>query len=452
LSPEALIVLMGNPNDMTDQLTKSEELIARRKSAVPNGVGMFNYATAAKASGATIIDADGRELIDFAGGIGVVNAGHCPPPVVKAIQEQAAKFLHVSFNVASYEPYIALCEKLNALLPHGGPTKTLLVSTGAEAVENAIKIARQATKRQGVLCFTDAFHGRTMMAMTLTSKVGYKPDCGPFAPEVYRTQYPNFYRHGSGRSEADFVKAELHRLEELAHNTVAPENLAAVIIEVVQGEGGFNVAPAGYLKGLRAFCDKHGIMLIFDEVQAGFGRTGAWSAYEHFDVIPDISTWAKSLGSGMPIAAVMGRAEIMDKAGPSSIGGTYIGNPVSCAAALATLKYMEEIDINAKGRHVGEVIRKRFEKMKTEHACIGDVRGLGAMMALEFVHNSDPMQPDADTCAKLMNACATRDLVVINAGTEKNIIRVLSPLVISDQLLNKGLDIMEEELDKICAQ
>jgi len=436
---------------MTEQLTKSQELIARRKAAVPNGVGMFNYATATAASGATIIDSDGRELIDFAGGIGVVNAGHCPPPVVKAIQEQAARFLHVSFNVASYEPYVALCEKLNALLPHGGPTKTLLVSTGAEAVENAIKIARQATKRQGVLCFTDAFHGRTMMAMTLTSKVGYKPDCGPFAPEVYRTQFPNFYRYSAGRSESDFVKAELQRLEELSHNTVAPENLAAVIIETVQGEGGFNVVPAAYLKGLRAFCDKHGILLILDEIQSGFGRTGAWSAYEQLGVTPDISTWAKSLGSGMPIAAVMGKAGIMDKAGPSSIGGTYIGNPVSCAAALATLEYMEEIDINAKGRHVGNVIRKRFEKMKARHKQVGDVRGLGAMMAIEFVKNGDPLQPDADTCIALMNACAKRDLVVINAGTEKNIIRVLSPLVISDELLNKGLDIMEEELARICA-
>lgn len=436
---------------MTDQLTKSQELIARRRNAVPNGVGMFNYATAAKASGATLIDEDGRELIDFAGGIGVVNAGHCPPPVVKAIQEQAERFLHVSFNVASYEPYIALCEKLNALLPHGGPTKTLLVSTGAEAVENAIKIARQATKRSGVLCFTDAFHGRTLMAMTLTSKVGYKPDCGPFAPEVYRTQYPNYFRYGAGRSEAEFVKAELHRLEELSHNTVDPGQLACVIIELVQGEGGFNVAPKAYVEGLRTWCDQHGILLIFDEIQAGFGRTGAWSAYSHFGITPDLSTWAKSLGSGMPIAAVMGRAAIMDKAGPSSIGGTYIGNPVSCAAALATLKYMEEIDINAKGRRVGEVIRKRFEKMKAKHNCIGDVRGLGAMMAMEFNVDRDPMRPDADTCTALMNACARRDLVVITAGTEKNVIRVLAPLVIGDDLLARGLDIMEEELDRIRA-
>jgi 4-aminobutyrate aminotransferase/(S)-3-amino-2-methylpropionate transaminase len=434
---------------MTEQITKSQELIERRKSAIPVGVGMFNHATAASANGAIITDVDGRELIDFAGGIGVVNAGHCPPPVVKAIQEQAAKFLHVSFNVASYEPYIALCEKLNALLPHGGPTKTMLVSTGAEAVENAIKIARQATGRQGVLCFTDAFHGRTMMAMTLTSKVQYKPDCGPFAPEVYRTRFPNFYRYGAGRSEADFVAAELEALDELTQNTVAPGNLAAIIIEVVQGEGGFNVTPKAYLKGLRAFCDKHGILLIFDEVQSGFGRTGAWSAFEHFNVIPDLSTWAKSLGSGLPIGAVMGKAAIMDKAGPSSIGGTYIGSPVSCAAALATLDHMEEIDINAKGKHVGDVVRARFEKMRSKHSCIGDVRGLGAMMAIEFVKNGDPLQPDAETCGKLMNACASRDLVVITAGTHKNVIRILSPLVITDEQLNKGLDIMEEELDRI---
>jgi 4-aminobutyrate aminotransferase/(S)-3-amino-2-methylpropionate transaminase len=410
---------------MTDQLTKSQELIARRKAAVPNGVGMFNYATATKASGATIIDEDGRELIDFAGGIGVVNAGHCPPPVVKAIQEQAAKFLHVSFNVASYEPYVALCEKLNTLLPHGGPTKTLLVSTGAEAVENAIKIARQATKRQGVLCFTDAFHGRTLMAMTLTSKVGYKPDCGPFAPEVYRTQFPNFYRYGAGRSEADFVKAELHRLEELSHNTVAPENLAAIIMETVQGEGGFNVVPAAYLKGLRAFCDKHGILLILDEIQSGFGRTGAWSAFEQFGVVPDISTWAKSLGSGMPIAAVMGKADDHGQ-GWSQQHRRHLhrqSGELRCGTGHA--------EVHGGDRHQREgkacwasLIRKRFEKMKAKHKQIGDVRGLGAMMAIEFVKNGDPLQPDADTCTALMNACAKRDLVVINAGTEKNIIRV----------------------------
>lgn len=434
---------------MTHHTSRSAELLARRKNAVPSGVGLFNTATAVSAQGAIITDVDGRELIDFAGGIGVVNAGHCPAPVVKAIQDQAAKFIHTSFNVVTYELYIALCEKLGALLPHGEHTKAFLVSTGAEAVENAVKIARQSTGRQGVLCYTDGFHGRTMMAMTLTSKVDYKLNSGPYAPEVYRLQFPNFYRYGGGLSEAQFVEQELKRLHESARNVVSPKNLAAIIIEVVQGEGGFNVAPAGYLKGLREFCDEHGIVLIFDEVQSGFGRTGRWGSYEHFGVVPDVSTWAKSLGSGMPISAVVGRADVMDAAGPSTIGGTYIGNPVCCAAALATLEYMEEVDINAKGVHVGNTIRTRFEKWQAAYPQIGDVRGLGAMMAIEFVKNGDPQQPDAATCSALRAACAERGLVLINAGTHGNIIRILCPLVISDELLNKGLDIMEQELQKI---
>jgi 4-aminobutyrate aminotransferase/(S)-3-amino-2-methylpropionate transaminase len=267
---------------------------------------------------------------------------------------------------------------------------------------------------------------------------------------VYRVPFPNYYRYADGRSEAEFVRAELERLEELSDTTVAPEHLAAIIIEVVQGEGGFNVVPAAYLQGLRAFCDTHGIVLVFDEVQTGFGRTGAWSAHEHFQVTPDLSTWAKSLGSGMPIAALIGKAGIMDAAAPSSIGGTYIGNPVSCAAALATLKYMEEIDLNAKGRHVGEVIRARFEGWKGRFRQIGDVRGLGAMRAIEFVKDGNPHLPDATTSEALMLACARRGLIVITAGTAKNVIRVLCPLVISDTLLMRGLDIMEEELEMIC--
>lgn len=429
--------------------TRSAALLARRKRAVPSGVGVFNTATVVSARGASITDADGRELIDFAGGIGVVNAGHCPEPVVKAIQEQAARFIHTSFNVVTYELYVALCEKLASLLPHGEQTKTFLVCTGAEAVENAVKIARQATGRQGVLCYTDGFHGRTMMAMTLTSKVNYKLNCGPYAPEVYRLRFPNYYRYGGNLSEDQFADLELLGLREASRNLVAPENLAAVIIEVVQGEGGFNVVPERYLKGLRDFCDQHGIVLIFDEVQSGFGRTGRWGAYEHFGVCPDLSTWAKSLGSGMPIAAVVGRAEIMDAAGPSTIGGTYIGNPVCCAAALATLAYMEEIDINAKGIHVGSIVRTRFQQWSERYQEIGDVRGLGAMMALEFVRNGDPLRPDSESCSALVRACADRGVVLISAGTHGNIVRILCPLVIEDQVLNRGLDIMGEELHNI---
>jgi 4-aminobutyrate aminotransferase/(S)-3-amino-2-methylpropionate transaminase len=433
---------------MKAKKTKGEELMERRKLVVAKGVGLFNNTTAQSAKGAIIIDADGKEMIDFAGGIGVVNAGHCPEPVVEAIIAQARKSLHTSFNVTTYELYLELCEKLVELFPHGKSTKVMLVSTGAEAVENAIKIAKQATGRNGVLCFTDAFHGRTLMAMTLTSKVAYKKGCGPFAPEVYRIPFPNIYRYDRGQDEETFAAEQLLYLKEYFKNTVSPKNLAAIIIEVVQGEGGFNVAPRSYVAGLRKICDEHGIQLIFDEVQSGFCRTGAWAAYEHFGVLPDISTWAKSMGSGMPIAAVIGRAEVMDAAEPSTIGGTYIGNPVCCAAAIATIKFMEDNDLNSRGKEVGKIIRNRFEKMKEKYPSIGDIRGLGAMMALEFVKNGDPLQPDSERCQQVIEACAKNGLIILSAGTHKNIIRVLSPLVITDKELNKGLDILEKGIHR----
>lgn len=433
---------------MIAQQTKSEELLDRRKRYVANGVGVFNTATAQRAQGAVIIDEDGRELIDFAGGIGVVNAGHCPEPVVEAIREQAGKYLHTSFNVVTYEPYVKLCEELSEILPHGDRTKAMLVSTGAEAVENAIKIARQATGKEGVLCFTDAFHGRTMMAMTLTSKINYKKGCGPFAPEVYRLRFPNFYRYGGSRSEEMFVKDELRHLHESAYTEFDPGNLAAVILEPVQGEGGFNQVPWKYLEGLRAFCDEHGIMLIIDEVQSGFARTGAWACWQHTDVVPDISTYGKSLGSGMPIAAVVGRAEVMDAAASGTIGGTYIGNPVCCAAALATIGFMKTHGLNERARTIGEIVARRFAEMKKKFPGVGDVRGVGAMQAMEFVKNNDPLQPDGALCDRILKTCLDDGLIVISAGTFKNIIRVLSPLVISDAQLMKGLDILENAIQK----
>jgi 4-aminobutyrate aminotransferase/(S)-3-amino-2-methylpropionate transaminase len=430
-------------------MTESQKILDRRKQFVPNAIGIFNPSTAASASGSTITDADGKEMIDFAGGIGVVNAGHCPPPVVKAIAEQAAKLIHCSFNVASYELYMQLAEKLATLFPHGEHTKVMLTNSGAESVENAIKIARQATGRQAIICYDGAFHGRTMMSMTLTSKVGYKLGCGPFAPEVYRLPFPDTYRYGNGMSEDDFADMHLRELENFFHTNVPQTAVAAIIIEPVQGEGGFNVVPAKYLQGLRKICDEFGIMLIMDEVQSGFGRTGKWAAYEHFGVTPDISTWAKSMGSGMPIGCVIGKAHIMDSCKPSTIGGTYPGNPVCCAAAIATIQYMEEININAFGENVGNIVRKRFNEMKENFAAIGDVRGLGAMMAFELIKNNDPFQPDADTCKKLIAYCANNGLIVISAGVNGNVIRVLSPLVISEDLLNKGLDIIENGLKEI---
>jgi 4-aminobutyrate aminotransferase / (S)-3-amino-2-methylpropionate transaminase / 5-aminovalerate transaminase len=428
----------------------SDKLLERRKAVVANGVGVFNTATVTSAKGAIITDADGKELVDFAGGIGVVNAGHCPEPVVEAIQQQAEKYIHTSFNVVTYEPYMELCEKLVDILPHGPKTKAMLVSTGAEAVENAIKIARQATRRQAVLCYTAGFHGRTMMAMTLTSKIDYKLNCGPFAPEVYRLPFPNYYRYNRKGDMDQFVDWELKRLHESVRNVVDPKNVAAVIIELVQGEGGINPAPVKYVEGLRSFCDEHGIMLIFDEIQSGFGRTGNWACWQNYGVTPDISTYAKSMGSGMPIAAVLGKADIMDAAAPGTIGGTYIGNPVCCAAALATIKYMEEIDLNSRGEEVGKITRKRLEQLRPKCPQIGDVRGVGAMLAVEFVKNGDPRQPDGELCSTIVKACSDRGLVLLSAGTYKNVLRILSPLVISDQQLEQGLDILEEETLKAC--
>ena len=433
---------------MIKELTKSQELLDRRQNAVANGVGVFNTATVKEAKGAIIIDADGRELIDFAGGIGVVNAGHCPDPVVKAIRDQAGKYLHTSFNVVTYEPYIQLCEELAEILPHGERTKAMLVSTGAEAVENAIKIARQATKRPAVLCYTGAYHGRTMMAMTLTSKVGYKFDCGPFAPEVYRLPFPNFYRYRGERDEETFVKDELKRLHESALNIVDTNSVAAIILEPIQGEGGFNPIPKKYLEGLRAFCDEHGIMLIMDEVQSGFCRTGHWASWQHYGVQPDISTYAKSMGSGLPIAAVVGRAEIMDAAAIGSIGGTYIGSPICCVAASATIKYMKDIDLNGKAIKIGNVIMDRLRSLMKELPEIGDVRGVGAMIGIEFVKNGDPRQPYSELCPQIVKGCAENGLILISAGTHKNIIRILSPLVITDEQLEKGLSILENEIRK----
>lgn len=428
---------------------KTKEIINRRKAVVANGVSVFVPTSAVSASGATIIDLDGNELIDFSGGIGVNNAGHCPPPVVKAIQDQAAKLIHAGINISTYEPYLELCEKLVQLLPHGENTKVMLTNTGAEAVENAIKIARQATKRSAVLCYSEAFHGRSMMAMTLTSKINYKLDCGPFAPEVYRLPFPNFYHKGNGMTEYEFAEQELQKLHDATHHLVDPNAVAAIIIEIVQGEGGFNIAPKRYIEGLREFCDEFGIMLIFDEVQSGFCRTGKWGSYEHFDVIPDISTWAKSLGSGMPIGAVIGKQEVMDAAAVGTIGGTYPGNPVCCAAAIATLNYMEEINLNQRAQEVAKIVSERFHKLKKKCSSIGDIRELGAMQALEFVENNDPAAPDSETVAQLTKACLKRGLILLSAGTHKNVIRILSPLVISDELLNRGLDIIEEELLKI---
>lgn len=427
-------------------MNSNQKLYDRRNNVVPNGVGVFVKSTVVDAKNAHMIDAEGKQFIDLGGGIGVVNAGHCPQAVVKAIQDQAEKLLHACFHVSTYEVYLDLCEKLVALFPHGAKTKAMLTNTGAESVENAIKIARQATKRPAVICFSDAFHGRSMMGMTLTSKINYKLNCGPFAPEVYRLDFPNSYHKPAGLSEEDFSKQELEKLEDFVGTYVDANAVAAIIIELVQGEGGFNIAPRAYVEGLRTFCDKHGILLIFDEVQTGFCRTGQWGAHHHYGVLPDISTWAKSMGSGMPIGAVIGKQEVMDAAAPGTIGGTYLGNPVCCAAALATISFMEEQDLNKKAMILGKMVMERFNQMASWASCIGDVRGLGAMTAMEFVRDKKTKAPAADICDAVVAKCLEKGVILLKAGNAKNVIRVLSPLTISTEDLTKALDIIEASL------
>lgn len=427
-------------------MSKGEDLIRRRNEVVCPGAGRLSDMTAATAKGATITDLDGREFIDFAGGIGVMNVGHCDEAVVAAIREQAGKLLHACVHVSTYEGYVELCEQLVRLFPHdtgGGKTKALLVNTGAEAVENSIKIARQATGRPAVICFTGAFHGRTLLCATLTSKVGYKTNCGPFAPEIYRLPYPCALP-GERISDDELSERELARLRDAFLNTIAASSVAAIIVEPVQGEGGFHVLPRAYAEGLRQICDEHGIVLIFDEVQSGFARTGRWAAYEHLGVLPDLSPWAKSMGGGMPIACVIGKASVMDKVAPGTVGGTYGGNPVACAAALATIRQIEKLGLNARAERIGRTIRSRFESLAARVPDVTSVRGLGAMMAIELHVGGNTAQPATETVKKVIASCREQGLLVIPAGTHGNVIRVLSPLVISDEQLDRGLGILEQ--------
>lgn len=431
-------------------MSLTEKLYEKRKQLVPNALGIFNPSSIQSASGAIIIDADGRRLIDFAGGIGVINAGHCPEPVVEAIQKQAAVFLHSCFNVSIYEQYLLAAEKMIEVLPHGPHTKIMFTNSGAEAIENAIKFARMATGRSAIIAYTQAFHGRTMMAATLTSKVGYKTGFGPFAPEVYRIDFPAYSYYTGDMDEDAFSDMHIRKLEEFFHNTIAADQVAGIILEPVQGEGGFHVVPKKYLQSLRTLCDTYGIMLILDEVQTGFGRTGAWGAYQHFDVIPDISTWAKSMGSGMPVGAVMGKAHILDTAKAGTIGGTYLGNPLSMVAVSATIDHMRALQINEKGAHIGNILRSRFLQLKQKFPNhISDVRGLGAMMAFELSIGADKQKPDTALCKKVVQRCYEKGLVVISAGVHGNVIRNLAPLVISDADLHAGLDIIEEVMSEL---
>lgn len=426
---------------MTDSTRTA--LLQRRDAVLPRGVARLNDVTAASAKGATITDHDGRDFIDFATGIGVMVLGHSHPDVVKATQAALAQMQHLCIHVATYEPYVELCEALARRFPHGDSTKVMLVNSGAEAVENAVKIARQKTGRQAVICFTGGFHGRTLLGLSLTSSVGYKLGCGPYATELYRLPYPD-RRSARGMSEAELAEQELSRLRGAFKNMVPADQVAAIILEVVQGEGGFVPCPDAYLEGLREICDEHGIMLICDEVQTGFGRTGRWAAYEHAGITPDISTWAKAMGGGLPISCVIGKAEVMDGARPGTLGGTYGGNPVACTSALASLKIMEDIDIPAKAAKLGERMSTRLKSMAERSKVVTDVRGRGAMLAFELSEDGDPNKPAPELTKQIIAACvADGVLVIAAAGTN---IRLLPPLTIDEATLDRGLDIVEKHV------
>jgi 4-aminobutyrate aminotransferase/(S)-3-amino-2-methylpropionate transaminase len=431
------------PVEPAAEADRTAQLLARRAAVVARGVPRGTLFAVDRASGAGLIDVDGRPLLDFASGIGVMTAGHCRDEVARAVSDQVARLQHLCMHIATYEPYVALCERLVGLLPHGAATKAMLLNSGAEAVENAVKIARQATGRPAVICFTGGFHGRTLLGMSLSSKVGYKTGCGPFAPEIYRLPFPHVFGAGQTVSSADaYVDGELARLRAALVDTVAAQDVAAVLVEVVQGEGGIVPIPGRYLRGLREVCSEHGIVLIIDEVQSGLARTGRWAAYEHFGVTPDLSTWGKALGGGLPLAAVVGRAEVMDAALPGTIGGTFGGNPVACAAALATLELMEREDHCARATAIGEVVRERLLELQTRHAVVADIRGIGAMMAMELCEHGDPGRPASALAQAVLARCHAHGVLVIGAGMHGNVIRILPPVVITDEELTRGLDII----------
>ena len=426
-------------------MSKNESLLQRRQAAVARGVSQIHPIVAERAENATVWDVDGREYIDFAGGIAVLNTGHLHPKVVAAVQEQLGKLSHTCFQVLAYEPYVEVCEKLNELVPGNFAKNTLFLTTGAEAVENAVKIARAHTGRSGIIAFTGGYHGRTMMTMGMTGKVvPYKAGFGPFPAEIFHARFPTEL-HGTSVQDA------IDSLESIFKNDIEPSRVAAIIIEPVQGEGGFNIAPPALLQHLRAVCDQHGILLIADEVQTGAGRTGKWFAVEHSGVAPDLITMAKSMAGGFPISAVVGRAEVMDAAAPGGLGGTYAGSPLACAAALAVLDVFEKENLLQRAEDVGLRLVGGLQELARKHRCIAEVRGLGAMVAMELCQDGNPHQPDA-ALAKALSAEATkRGLILLTCGTYGNVIRILVPLTASDALLDEGLAIIGASLEAAVA-
>lgn len=423
-------------------------LLNRRENNVPQGPVCKLPTFAEKGEGAILTDVDGNRFIDFAGAIGTLNAGHRPAGVVEALKDQLDRYIHTCFNVMMYEPYIQLAEKLNEITPGDHPKKTFFLNSGAEAVENAVKLARKFTGRQAVVSFDRGFHGRTLLTMSLTSKVKpYKYGFGPFAPETYKLPYPYYYRERDGVSPEEIDRELLSRVEDFFLGEVPADQIAAVIMEPVQGEGGFIFPSKTFVQGIRKICREHGILFIADEVQTGFGRTGRMFGMEHYEVVPDLMTMSKSIAAGLPISAVTGRAEIMDAANPGAIGGTYGGSPLGCVAALGVIRMMEKDGLPDRAKEIGRQIRDRFSFLANRYLQIGGVRGLGAMCAFETV-KGDGKEPDPGLAGEIIRACGQKGVILMGAGLYSNVIRTLCPLVITDDQLQEALDVIEEVVEE----
>ena len=428
----------------------SRALAARREAATPRGAAKASAITIERAEGAVLTDADGNTLLDFAGGIGVLAVGHCPPNVVAAIKDQADKLLHFCAIVGTYEPYVQVAELLNAVTPGVFPKKTILLNSGAEALETAVKVARSFTGRSGIVVFEGAYHGRTNLTLSMTSKYGlFKKGFGPFAPEIYRLPFPNVYRRPAGMSEEAFIDDAIHRLDNALIAQIDPSAIAAIVIETVQGEGGFIPTPPRFLGRIREICDQHGIVMVADEVQCGFGRTGRLFAIEHYGIAPDVICMAKSIAAGMPLAAVTGRADIMDAPHPGGLGGTYSGNPLACAAAFEAIRMINDPAFLARANEVGDRMRGHLLRIQQQSRLIGDVRGLGSMLLIEFVKDHVSKEPAVAETQAVIAEALKRGLVIIRAGLYSNGVRFLPPLNISDAQLDEGMAVVEQAVQAV---
>ena len=423
---------------------KSRQVLERRKNSMPAGLAKSTEVVIADAQGGVVHDVDGNTLLDFAGGIGMMNVGHRNEKVVNAMKEQLEKYLHICTLVATPEPYVELAELLNSLTPGNFPKKTILANSGSEAVENAVNIARYYTKRSAVICFEGGYHGRTLLTLSLTSKYAlFKKGFGPFVSDIYRLPAPNMYRRPKQMSEEEYIDFCCVQFDQQMISQVDPSSVAAIIIEPVQGEAGFIPIPAPFLHKLRTVCDQHGIVLIFDEIQCGASRTGKLFACEHSGAVPDLICMAKSIGAGMPISAVTGRAEIIDAPHLGGVGGTYGGNPLACVAAIEAVKILSSQEFLKRTNEVGELIRLTLENWKSKYKFIGDVRGLGAMRLVEFVKDRETKEPDADLTLEIIRDAVSKGIMLIRAGLFSNCIRLLPPMVMTDEQLKEGLEVLE---------